>query len=140
MGKNIMTTTAEDLLSQLSRANAQGLISAEQSRYVAARGAGDVAGAWSALERMHILSQPFLWPHLHSHLEMFGYAVSLRNWREVFGQALRLALAPFGALTGWLPWGNTGRAGVSAFAPMALPLDVRATLEGLSRSSRQEVS
>lgn len=135
-----MTTTTEDLLMQLSRANARGLIRAEKGRYFAAREAGDVAGAWSALERMHILSQPFLWPHLQSHSHMFVYAISLRNWREVFGQALRLALAPLGALTGWLPWGNTGRAGVSAFAPMALPLDVRATLEGLSRSSRQEVS
>ncbi|MBT8427288.1 MAG: DUF3703 domain-containing protein, partial [Erythrobacter sp.] len=32
--------------------------------------------------------------------------------------------APLGNLTGRLPWGNTGRANVSAFAPMPYPDDL----------------
>lgn len=59
---------------------------------------------------------------------MLGYAIALRDWREAFGQAIRLALAPLGALTGRLAWGNTGRANVSAFRPMPVRPDLGAKL------------
>ena len=40
---------------------------------------------------------------------MLGFAVELRDWREIAGQVVRLALAPLGAMTGRIPVGNTGR-------------------------------
>ncbi|MFD2377205.1 DUF3703 domain-containing protein [Ottowia pentelensis] len=40
-----------------------------------------------------------------------------RDWPEVAGQLLRLALVPLGHLSGRLPIGNPGRATVSAFEP-----------------------
>jgi hypothetical protein len=43
----------------------------------------------------------------------------------VTGQLARLALAPLGALTGRMPWGNNGRSNVSAFKPMPIPDDLQ---------------
>ena len=85
---------------------------------------GNTAAAWAALERAHVLSQPVLRPHLQVHRAMLRLAIATRDTREVAGQAVRLALAPLGNLTGRIPWGNNGRANVSAFAPAPLPDDV----------------
>ena len=76
------------------------------------------------LERVHIVSQPFLGPHLASHGAMLGFAIRRRDWNEVLGQMVRIILAPLGSLTGRLPVGNTGRSNVSAFAPMPIPADL----------------
>lgn len=94
----------------------------------AARRSGDTAAAWAALERAHVLSQPMLRSHLKVHGAMLMLAVATRDTREVAGQAVRLALAPLGQLTGRMRWGNNGRANVSAFPPVPLPDDV-ATLD-----------
>ena len=97
------------------------LIERELSAFRDARAARNREAAWRALERLHILSQTAFWPHIRSHLEMLGYAVALSDGSEVFGQLVRLALAPLGNLSGRLPIGNTGRAHVSAFMPMEIP-------------------
>jgi hypothetical protein len=60
-----------------------------------------------------------------SHITMLAFAFSRRDMREMSGKLLRIALVPLGALTGRLPTGNTGRARVSAFAPMPVPDDLR---------------
>ena len=96
----------------------------ERTEFRRACDAGDFGAAWIALEREHIFAQTYHWPHIRSHVSMFGFAVALRDWREVAGQLLRLVLAPLGNLTGRLPYGNTGRANVSAFATMPLPKDI----------------
>ena len=90
---------------------------------------GDIATAWNALERAHIASQPYLGPHLSNHRAMLVFTVQQRDWREVTGQIVRLALAPFGAVTGRIPMGNTGRSNVSAFQPMPIPDDLRHAIE-----------
>jgi hypothetical protein len=56
---------------------------------------------------------------------MLRYALVQRDWREVAGQVLRLALAPIGAVIKQIPIGNTGRSNVSAFQPMPIPEDLR---------------
>lgn len=104
--------------------HARTLIADEMAAFRAARLINDDAAAWVALERAHILSQPYLGPHLANHWAMLGFAISRRNWTEAVGQIARLALAPIGAFTGRIPIGNTGRAGVSAFALMAIPDDL----------------
>ncbi len=107
---------------------ADGLIAVEMAAYRAARSANDVAKAWSTLERAHIVSQPYLVPHVANHWAMLGFAAAQGDAKEMVGQVVRLALAPLGALTGRIPIGNIGRATVSAFKPMPIPEDLRDTL------------
>ncbi|PKP88105.1 MAG: hypothetical protein CVT78_07065 [Alphaproteobacteria bacterium HGW-Alphaproteobacteria-17] len=102
----------------------------ERDHYSRARDAGDREAAWQHLERAHIIAQPRLGLHWSSHIDMLGFALSCRDVREIFGQLLRIMLVPLGALTGRLPVGNTGRARVSAFAPMPVPEDLRPYLPG----------
>lgn len=98
---------------------------AEVRAFRKARAANDALAAWHSLERAHILSQSVLPLHLHAHGLMLAFAVSRREWREISGQVLRLLLAPLGALLGRFPIGNNGRASVSAFVPMPIPIDLQ---------------
>ena len=113
--------------------HARRLIDAEMGRFEAARATGDVAQAWVALERAHIVSQPYLGPHVANHWAMLRYAFERCDWRETGGQVLRIALAPLGALTGRIPIGNTGRSNVSAFKPMLIADDLLAKLNEVSK-------
>ena len=76
----------------------------------ALRIAFDAELAFDHLVRAHILGQRFTGRHVRAHWEMW-----------------RLAAALFSRI--WVPVGNTGRANVSAFAPMPVPHDLRALLE-----------
>ena len=89
-----------------------------------ARRAGDIDRAWRHLERAHIVAQPLAIAHMASHLRMLAFAMTIRDGREIGGQLFRLALAPLGNLARKLPIGNTGRAHISAFAPMPVPHDL----------------
>ena len=100
------------------------LIDVELARYTHAREANDQAAAWTALERAHIISQPYLGLHLSIHWAMLGFAFYLRDFGEVAGQLWRLLLAPLGALTGSIPVVNSGRSIVSAFISMPVPDDL----------------
>ena len=116
------------------RHRAVRLIEVEMAAYRAARREQHWDTAWIALERAHILSQPFLRPHLANHWEMLAFAVAQRDAKEVVGQIMRLALAPLGALTGRNPIGNNGRATVSAFQPMPIPDDLRQAMADPDRT------
>lgn len=88
----------------------------------------DVGQAWHLLEAMHVLGQMRLGPHARSHWYMLRLAWQTRNLSELSGQLLRLFLVPFGHLFGRLPLGNTGRAHISAFQPMAVTPKLWATI------------
>lgn len=94
--------------------------------------AGDLRTCFALLERAHVLGQRRLGRHLRVHAWMLKVGWTLRDWREVQGQLLRLALTPLGHLTGRLPAGNTGGASVSAFAPMPIPDELQALLGSAS--------
>lgn len=64
---------------------------------------------WPNLERAHIVSQPWAWPHTRVHLEMLKVAIRQRDRRELLGQLVRTAVAGPGSLVGRYPIGNTGR-------------------------------
>lgn len=113
------------------RNRANRLIEREMAAYRAARSVQDWDMAWSALERAHILSQPYLGPHLANHWAMLCFAVAQRDAKEVVGQIVRLVLAPFGAVSGRIPTGNIGRATVSAFKSMPIPEDLRQAMTKL---------
>jgi hypothetical protein len=135
-----MTHAPDVLLKRLPLNQAEAVLLAERRTFQSARATGDAAAAWAALERMHIVSQPFLGPHLASHGAMFAFAIAQRDWREALGQSVRIVLAPLGAMSGWLPWGNSGRATVSAFKAMPLPTDLAAMLETLAAPQQKEPS
>lgn len=116
----------------MNRAGALLLIESEMAIFRIAKGNRDLVAAWAALERAHIISQPFLVPHIANHWSMLRFAFEHRDWREVAGQTFRLALAPLGALTGRVPVGNTGRSNVSAFLPMPIADDLRRAMEAIS--------
>lgn len=88
----------------------------------------DVAQAWHLLEALHVLGQSRLFPHARTHLLMLGLAWRTRNPAEWNGQLLRLLLVPLGHLMGRLPLGNSGRAHVSAFRPMAVAPELMETI------------
>ena len=93
-----------------------------------AEAVGDFPRAFIHLERAHILSQRFALAHSATHLRMLKLGWRTRNSREVLGQLTRaLAALVFSRI--WVPVGNTGRANVSAFAPMPVPEDLAQVLK-----------
>lgn len=79
---------------------------------------------WAALERAHILSQPWAWPHTRVHAVMLALAWREHDHREAAGQVVRLVVAaPVSALSRY-PDGNTGRARVPLTQSMPMPDDL----------------
>jgi hypothetical protein len=95
----------------------------------AARTAADDAARWRHLERAHILSQPWPWPHTANHVAMFTLAIRQRDRREALGQVVRIIVAAPGSALGRYPEGNTGRAGVKLTQPIPLPTDLAELLQ-----------
>jgi hypothetical protein len=93
-----------------------------------ARTTPDSATAWRALERAHILSQPWAWAHTRVHAAMLVRALREHDRREALGQVIRLIVAAPGSATGRYPEGNTGRARVGLTEPMPIPADLAAVL------------
>ena len=91
---------------------------------------GDVAGAWGALERAHVLSQPLALQHTRVHGHMLRLGLVTGDLREVLGQCVRILLAGPGSLTGRFPVGNTGRARIGLNTPMAIPDELARNLDG----------
>lgn len=81
---------------------------------------GGDTDAWRRLERAHVLSQPWAWDHVRVHGAMLRRAWNERDRIEVRGQLFRLVVAGPGSLTNRYPIGNSGRARVSATAPMPI--------------------
>ena len=103
-------------------------IDADRRAARAAHAAGDDAEAWRLLETTHILSQPWPWPHVRSHLDMLRLAVRTYDRREAVGQILRVVVAGPGSAARRYPLGNPGRADVPATQPMPVPDELAALL------------
>ncbi|MEO3974953.1 DUF3703 domain-containing protein [Streptomyces sp. CAU 1734] len=93
-----------------------------------ARTPGPLPQCWRAIERAHILSQPWAMPHTRTHAVMLRLALRERDTREVLGQLIRLAVAAPGSAAGKYPTGNTGRTRAGLTTPMPLPGDLAALL------------
>ncbi|MEO8023052.1 DUF3703 domain-containing protein [Polaromonas sp.] len=85
--------------------------------------AAETGERWAWLEAAHVVGQHDFTLHWVSHTAMLRFALYNGDPREAAGQLLRLTLVPLGHLLQRLPAGNSGRATVSAFAPM--PVDER---------------
>jgi Protein of unknown function (DUF3703) len=97
----------------------------------------DAQEALALLERAHVLGQRDFGRHWRVHELMLRAAWASSDGRELRGQLLRLALTPIGHVTRRLPRGNTGRANVSAFAPMAVPAELQRLLDAESAESSE---
>lgn len=109
-------------------------IRSELDRAAAAEAQGDLARAWRALERAHVLSQPFAWPHVRVHAAMLRSGWKRRDPREVVGQLVRLLVAAPGTWLGRAPRGNTGGANVGILQTLPIPEDLQALLDQVQAS------
>ncbi|MFE7802868.1 DUF3703 domain-containing protein [Nocardia sp. NPDC057440] len=89
----------------------------------------DLEEMWHALERAHILSQRWAWPHTRAHWHMLRLALRCHDRYEAIGQIVRLSVAGLGSSVGRVPIGNTGRAAVGITTPMPIPDDLGRILE-----------
>ncbi|PZG20503.1 DUF3703 domain-containing protein [Nonomuraea aridisoli] len=97
----------------------------------AARTAAAPEARWRHLERAHVISQPWPWPHTRNHVAMFASAVAQRDRREAFGQVIRIIVAAPGSALRRYPEGNTGRAAVALTQPMPIPADLAELLQNV---------
>lgn len=89
---------------------------------------------WPHLERAHIASQPWAWPHTRVHVAMLITAIRERDRREVAGQIVRIMVAGPGSIAGRYPSGNTGRSTMALTQTAVVPDDLRTLLERVSQS------
>jgi len=83
---------------------------------------------WQLLDDAHVLSQPWVWPHVRVHGSMLVTGWKARDVREVRGQILRLLGGGPASAVGRYLVGNTGRARVSAIQSMPIRPDLAAIL------------
>src|SRR5262245_55225225 len=84
---------------------------------------------WTALERAHVLSQPWPVPHVRTHVSMIKLAIRQRDNRELAGQLVRVLVAGPASAVGKYPAGNTGRARVPGTLPMPIADDLAELLQ-----------
>jgi hypothetical protein len=104
-------------------------ITANLTEAVAARRLGNWNYCWQLLEDAHVLSQPWVWPHIRVHRAMLVAGWEARDVREVSGQVLRLVVGGSASALGRYPAGNSGRARIPATKPMAIRPDLAEMLE-----------
>ena len=81
----------------------------------------DLCAAWNHLERAHVIGQAYPWPHTYVHWKMLQFGISIKSWKEVFGQIPRLLVGGVKSFVGKIPVGNTGGANIPPLKP--LPID-----------------
>ena len=92
-------------------------------------GAREATDPWPQLERAHIVSQPWAWPHTKVHWIMLTTSLRQRDPREALGQVIRIIVAGPGSLAGKYPIGNTGRTTMGLTEVAAVPDDLNALLD-----------
>ena len=100
------------------------VLTAFESELRQAATAPDPDTMWTALERAHILSQAWAWPHTRAHWHMLRLALRQSDRRETLGQVIRLLVAGPGSLMGRAPVGNSGRATMGLWDTAPIPDDL----------------
>ena len=90
--------------------------------------------AFHHLERAHVLGQSITVEHTRVHWLMLKIGWQRRDFREIFGQVLRIVGASTKTPFGIYPTGNTGGANVSPFRRMPVDGDLRDILDKAGRS------
>ena len=94
-----------------------------------ASASGTLEERWVWLMAAHVVGQHQANLHFDSHRRMLGLAREARDWGEVAGQVLRIALLPLGHLLGRIPLGNIGRATVGVTKVMEPPEPVQRLID-----------
>lgn len=84
---------------------------------------------WTWLMAAHVVGQHDLRMHFDSHRRMLALARATRDWGEVLGQVLRIALLPLGHLLKRIPVGNIGRSTVPVTQAMQPPEPVQVLID-----------
>ena len=84
---------------------------------------------WVWLMAAHVVGQHQARLHFDSHRRILGLARETRDWGEVAGQVLRIALLPLGHLLGKIPLGNVGRSTVGVTRVMQPPEAVQRLID-----------
>jgi hypothetical protein len=107
------------------------------------RGVADTAVAgqdrdaqWTWLMAAHVVGQRAPSLHFDSHRRMLKLARETRDWREVLGQLLRIALLPLRHLLRRIPAGNIGRATVPVTQVMQPPETVQVLIDWATLATR----
>ncbi|TSD94918.1 DUF3703 domain-containing protein [Skermania sp. ID1734] len=104
--------------------------SAYTAEMTAAHDTDDDARGWVHLERAHIISQPYPWPHTRNHIAILALPLRQHDRREALGQILRIMVAAPGSLSGRYPEGNTGRVDAELMTPMPISEDLADMIRG----------
>jgi len=84
--------------------------------------------AFKHLENAHILGQRSIRAHTYSHWWMLRVGLKRNDFREIFGQIMRIiASIIFSRI--WVPVGNTGGANVSPVKPMPIPNELAVLMD-----------
>jgi Protein of unknown function (DUF3703) len=113
------------------------LLRFEQQRYSAPSTDTSYEKLLDLLCAAHIAGQFVITLHIQTHRAMLSLAWQHKQWAEVVGQLLRLALIPPGHLLQRLPIGNTGRANISAFKSMTPPLRLQRLIDEATNQIEQ---
>jgi len=88
----------------------------------------NLRASWRHLERAHILGQAWPVQHTKAHWKMMGFALRIKNIKEIIGQIPRLLVGGIKSFVGEIPVGNTGGANVPPLKPMEIPDDLNQIL------------
>jgi hypothetical protein len=99
-------------------------------------GAADRDLQWTWLMAAHVVGQHEAALHFDCHRRMLALARQTRDWREVAGQLLRIALLPLGHLLRRIPAGNIGRATVPVTQVMQPPETVQVLIDWATLAAR----
>jgi hypothetical protein len=108
-------------------AQAQGLIAE-----------GKLEGAFTHLERAHVIGQLHVLPHVQVHWLMFNVEVSRRRAWAAVGQLLRIVLGGLGSAVGVVPVGNTGGSDISMFKRLPIAPELQALADGRATGAGQD--
>lgn len=84
---------------------------------------------WDWLMAAHVVGQHDAGMHFDSHCRMLDLARRTRDWAEVAGQVLRIALLPLGHALRRIPAGNIGRSTVPVTRAMQPPEKVQVLID-----------
>ena len=90
---------------------------------------GTYSHAFHHLERAHVLGQAITYEHTRIHWRMLKLGWKKKDWREIFGQLLRIVGASTKTPFGIYPAGNTGGSDVWFFKRMPIAADLQEILD-----------
>jgi len=90
---------------------------------------GRLKEAFQHLENGHVLGQSSTWWHVRVHWLMLLWAFRHKDWREFFGQLIRILGAASKTAIGLVPVGNTGGANISPFKTFPLKAEHQIAIE-----------